>query len=158
MERYEENQDINTCGLYYFLVAAILDKRGDIRECICYGLKQGVDYYVSEPELCYFARLNDFKAFCQIDRDLIKSSGYVVETLEAVVWCLVTTDTIKDCLLKAVNLVLDTDTVAALAGGLAGLYYGYDEIPKEWLEVLKLRDELEQLCDWFDRRFRLLIV
>lgn len=135
------------CGLYYFLVVAILDKRGDIRECICYGLKQGVDYYVSEPELCYFTRLNDFKSFCQIDRDSIKSSGYVVDTLEAVIWCLVTTDTFKDCLLKAVNLGLDTDTIAALAGGLAGLYYGYDEIPKEWLEVLKLRGELEQLCE-----------
>lgn len=105
------------------------------------------DINVSEPELCYFTRLNDFKSFCQIDRDSIKSSGYVVDTLEAVIWCLVTTDTFKDCLLNAVNLGLDTDTIAALAGGLAGLYYGYDEIPKEWLEVLKLRGELEQLCE-----------
>ena len=70
-----------------------------------------------------------------------------MDTLEAVIWCLVTTDTFKDCLLNAVNLGLDTDTIAALAGGLAGLYYGYDEIPKEWLEVLKLRGELEQLCE-----------
>ena len=52
--------------------------------------------------------------------------------------------------MKAVNLVFDTDTIAALAGGLAGLYYGYNEIPKEWLEVLKLSGELEQLCNWFD--------
>ena len=140
------------CGLYYFLVAAILDKRGNIRECVRYGLKQGFEYYVSEPELCYYGRLNNFELFCQMNRDSIKSSGYVVDTLEAVIWCLVTTDTFKQSLLKAVNLGLDTDTIAALTGGLAGLYYGYDAIPKDWLEVLKQREKLELLCSWFERR------
>jgi ADP-ribosylglycohydrolase len=48
-------------------------------------------------------------------------------------------------MLKAVNLGDDTDTVAAIAGGLAGLYYGYDNIPDEWLEVLRKREWLEDL-------------
>ena len=85
-------------------------------------------------------------------RDEINSSGYVVDTLEAVVWCLTTTDTFEKCLLKAANLGLDTDTIAALAGGIAGLYYGYEAIPKEWLAVLKWRDELEILCRRFEMR------
>ena len=99
-----------------------------------------------------YGRLNNFEAFCQMHRDSIKSGGYVVDTLEAVVWCLVTTDTFKQSLLNAVNLGLDTDTIAALTGGLAGLYYGYDAIPKDWLEVLKQREKMELLCDWFERR------
>lgn len=146
------------CGLYYFLVEAVLDKRGDLRECIQEGLKRGFTYYDSEPELYYYERLKDLEWFCQLGRSEIKSSGYVVDTLEAVIWCLATSDAFRESLLKAVNLGLDTDTIAALAGGLAGLYYGYEEIPGEWLSVLKKRKELEELCEWFDRRFRSLIV
>ncbi len=139
------------CGLYYFLVRAILDKRGELRECIRCGLMQGMEYYSSEPELRYYRRLKNLEWFCQLDRNEINSSGYVVDTLEAVIWCLATTDTFKESLLKAVNLGLDTDTIAALTGGLAGLFYGYDAIPKEWLDALKRKEELETLCEWFDK-------
>ena len=50
-------------------------------------------------------------------------------------------------MLKAVNLGDDTDTVAAIAGGLAGLYYGYEEIPKDWLAVIKKREWIEGMCE-----------
>jgi ADP-ribosylglycohydrolase len=49
--------------------------------------------------------------------------------------------------LKAVNLGDDTDTVAAVAGGLAGALYGYEAIPKEWLAALKRRDYIEEMCE-----------
>ena len=77
----------------------------------------------------------------------IKSTGYVVDTLEAAVWCLMTTDNYKDCELKAVNLGDDTDTVAAIAGGLAGALYGYDGIPEEWRNTLIKREYIEELCE-----------
>jgi ADP-ribosylglycohydrolase len=76
----------------------------------------------------------------------IKSSGYVVDTLEAAVWCLLTTDSFEKALLRAVNLGDDTDTVGAVAGGLAGLYYGYEAIPEGWLSEIKKRDWIEKLC------------
>lgn len=76
----------------------------------------------------------------------IKSSGYVVDSMEAAIWCLINTDSYKECMLKAVNLGDDTDTVAAIAGGLAGLYYGYEAIPKEWLSVIKKREWIEEMC------------
>ena len=79
-------------------------------------------------------------------REEIKSSGYVVDTLEAAIWCLMTTNDYKSCVLKAVNLGNDTDTVAAVSGGLAGALYGYDDIPKEWLDTLKRRDYIEKMC------------
>lgn len=53
----------------------------------------------------------------------------------------------KECMLKAINLGDDTDTVAAIAGGLAGLYYGYEEIPKDWLAVIKKREWIEGMCE-----------
>ena len=73
----------------------------------------------------------DAGTFGALPEEEIKSSGYVVHTLEAAVWCLLNTSTFADCTLKAVNLGDDTDTVGAVAGGLAGLAYGYSGIPKE---------------------------
>ena len=76
----------------------------------------------------------------------IQSSGYVVDTLEAAVWCFLNTDNYKDCVLKAVNLGEDTDTVGAVAGGLAGLYYGLEEIPEEWLNFLPKKEWIIELA------------
>lgn len=56
-------------------------------------------------------------------------------------------DSYRKCVLKAVNLGDDTDTVGAVAGGLAGIYYGYEEIPCEWLNVLVKRKYIEDLCE-----------
>jgi hypothetical protein len=85
------------------------------------------DWQVSDPEDSphehrrRFARLfsEDFKA---LREDQIRSGGYVLETLEAVVWCLLRGRDYKDCVLNAVNLGQDTDTIAALTGGLAGIH------------------------------------
>ena len=79
--------------------------------------------------------------------DEISSSGYVVHTLEAALWCLLTTNSYKECVLKAVNLGEDTDTVAAVAGGLAGAMYGYDAIPEEWRNTLIRREYIEEMCE-----------
>ena len=84
---------------------------------------------------------------CIMCPDRIKSTGYVVDALEAAVWSLATTGSFEEALLKAVNLGDDTDTVGAIAGGLAGLYYGYDKIPADWLAAIKRRDWIEELCD-----------
>lgn len=84
-------------------------------------------------------------AFRQFSKDQIKSSGYVVDTLEAVTWCLITTTSYKEAVLQAVNLGDDTDTIGAITGSLAGLYYGYDEIPEQWIKTLQRLEWIEQL-------------
>ena len=60
----------------------------------------------------------------------IRSSGFVIDTLEAAFWCFLTTDNYKDAVLKAVNLGDDTDTTGAVTGALAGLAYGLESIPQ----------------------------
>ena len=76
----------------------------------------------------------------------IAASGYVVHTLEASLWCLLTHDTYAATVLAAVNLGDDTDTTGAVAGGLAGLTYGEAGIPAEWLATLARRADIENLC------------
>lgn len=75
--------------------------------------------------------------------DEIKSTGYVVDTLESSIWCILHTDNYKDCVLKAVNLGGDTDTIAAVAGGLAGIIYGYSNIPTEWVNNLQAKNIID---------------
>lgn len=69
-------------------------------------------------------------------RDEIIGSGYVVESLEAALWCFYHTDNFTDAVLTAVNLGDDADTTAAICGQIAGAYYGVDAIPAHWLEKL----------------------
>lgn len=79
----------------------------------------------------------------------IASSGYVVHTLEAALWCFLKSDDYAETVLCAVNLGKDTDTNACVAGGLAGLYYSSNNIPSDWLNVLARREEIVLLAERF---------
>lgn len=83
--------------------------------------------------------------------DEIKSTGYVVDTLEATLWVLFNTNTYNQAILGAINLGNDTDTVGACTGGLAGIHYGYDRINTEWLNDLLKRNYIEEMCENFDK-------
>ncbi|MBK7341732.1 MAG: ADP-ribosylglycohydrolase family protein [Saprospiraceae bacterium] len=80
-----------------------------------------------------------------VERADIRGSGYVVQSLEAALWCLLTTSSYADAVLIAVNLGEDTDTTAAVCGGLAGLHYGVDSIPTAWRENLAKANQIEEL-------------
>jgi len=107
------------------------------------GIDIAKKYYANDveytEELGYYRRIFD-DGFVDIPEENIKSSGYVVDTLEAAIWCLLNTNSYESCVLKAVNLGEDTDTVGAVAGGLAGIYYGFDAIPKKWVEQIARLD------------------
>ena len=139
------------CGLYFFLVRAILDEPGGLNERMEKGLETGFAFYgkfLSDHEyLEKYDRLRDLDAFSALPRDKIRSTGYVVDTLEAAVWSLAQTGSFEDALLLAVNLGLDTDTVGAVAGGLAGLFYGFDSIPAQWVNVIQKRERIEGLLE-----------
>ena len=83
----------------------------------------------------------------QYPENEIYSSGYVVSSLEASLWCFLTTNTYSEAVLKAVNLGADTDTTACITGGLAGLYYGEEAIPKDWLATIAKLDEIRDLAN-----------
>ena len=140
------------CGLYFFMAKYILFREGSLQERIQEGLTQGFAFYESyladKENLHYYDRLKDLEAFKSLPADKIKSTGYVVDALEAAVWSLITTDSFDQALLKAVNLGDDTDTVGAIAGGLAGLYYGYDSIPEDWLSAIKRREWIVEMCEF----------
>lgn len=85
----------------------------------------------------------------------ISSSGYVVHCLEAALWCLLKENDYESTVLRAVNLGNDTDTTAAVAGGLAGILYGYEAIPQEWINVIAHKDDIADLCNRLSKKMRL---
>ena len=135
------------CGLYYFMARAILTEEGSLNGRLQRGLNQGFTFYeerlLDQDELKFYRRLRDMDAFAALPAGDIRGTGYVVDALEAAVWSLATTGSFEEALLKAVNLGDDTDTVAAIAGGLAGLYYSEDAIPEAWLKALQRREWIE---------------
>jgi len=88
------------------------------------------------------------------DSSLISSAGFVVSSLEASIWSCLNTNDYKEAVLKAVNLGEDTDTVCALAGGLAGIKYGYNDIPEKWLNTLVKKDYIEDLSNKFEYKIK----
>ena len=77
-------------------------------------------------------------------REEIKSTGYVVDSLEAALWSLLKTNSFRDAVETAVNLGGDADTIGAVTGGLAGIIYGIEGIPKEWIEALRKKKIIEK--------------
>jgi ADP-ribosyl-[dinitrogen reductase] hydrolase len=136
---------------FYYLEFARLIRKGESKFEIYSRLQQEIPTFletlsINPSEISRFDRLLKGN-IAELPEDQIQSSGYVIHTLEASIWCLLTTDHYKDAVLKAVNLGEDTDTTGAVTGGLAGLLYGYDAIPSEWIDILARRNDIEDLCN-----------
>ena len=65
-------------------------------------------------------------------------------------WSFLTTNNYDDAVIKAINLGNDTDTIGACVGGLAGIYYGLDNVNKQWKNDLLKYDYIEEMCDKFN--------
>lgn len=141
---HSHDRSVMGCYIYSYCMESLL------REQSKESLRSAIDFAGKDldhlPEFEHYKRLFRLD-FEKLPADEIRSSGYVVDTLEAALWCVLTTESYKECELKAVNLGEDADTVAAVAGGLAGALYGYDSIPDEWKNKLIKRKYIEEMCE-----------
>lgn len=101
------------------------------------------DVFSGSPAIVAIARGN----YREKAESEIRGSGYVVESLEAAMWCFVRTGCFADAVLQAANLGDDADTTAAVCGQIAGAYYGESGIPPSWLEKLAMCREIRNLAD-----------
>ncbi len=137
------------CGIYCAVVFRLCagEKPG---EAVRNGLRDALEYYAGQR--AFAGEMDRFRSLTSVaswPEQMISGSGYVLHTLQASLWCFLTTDSYAGCVLKAVNLGQDTDTTAAVAGGLAGIFYGEESIPGEWLDVLARREDIRYMCDAF---------
>ena len=89
----------------------------------------------------------------ELPEEEVRTEGYVIYTLEASIWCLLNSKNYKEAVLRAVNLGEDTDTTGAVTGGLAGLYYGKEAIPQEWIEQLARLEDIKEVLGKLEEKF-----
>ncbi len=149
---HAHERSVAACILYVFIGMELAVGEGEsLAERIKSGILIADQFITDNVERVKYSRILDEHIWLgDYDKDTIDSTGYVVDTLEAALWCLETTNSYKECVLQAVNLGSDTDTIAAIAGGLAAAYYGDECIPEEWLNTLAKREDLERAADLFD--------
>ena len=135
------------CKIYADYVTLLLD---GIDKLKALELLKQIDYskyYSSESLKCYERILKgDLKS---LSIDEIKSSGYVVDSLEASIWCTLKSNTYEEAVVTAVNLGEDTDTIGAITGSINGIIYGKNSIPERWLNKLRRKEYLESLTNLF---------
>jgi ADP-ribosylglycohydrolase len=136
------------CGFFTILATRLL--AGEPR-AIAYeqAIELVLPAYRQSPyaeELPHFQNIVDGR-IAEQPEESICGDGYVVHTLEASLWCLLRTDSYQDAVLTATNLGEDTDTTAAVAGGLAGILWGVDGIPAEWIDTLARIEDIRNLAD-----------
>ncbi len=138
------------CGFYCLMVAELLKGSEPLdayRRAVEIGLKTyAKPHYVHET--AHFLKFLSGRIH-ELSEPDIGSSGYVVDTLEASTWCLLTSSSFEEAVLKAVNLGGDTDTTGCVTGGLAGCYYGVESIPTKWQEQIARKAEIEAVFERF---------
>lgn len=166
-QRYQTVKDVSSIthahirsviSCFYYLEFAIRLLNGESKFKIYESLKDEIIGFLNEKsinliEIALFDRLLIGDIY-KLSVENIRSTGYVLHTLEASIWCLLNTDSYQDAVLKAVNLGEDTDTTGAVTGGLAGLLYGFDSIPSNWIKQIAKKDEIEKLADNLKFKFK----
>ena len=142
-------RSIISCFYYLEFARQILEGREkydiyrDIRKVVSGHLSA---LLIDPAEVLVFDRLLKYDIF-RLNESEISTGSNVINTLEAAVWCLLTTESYSEAVLRAVNLGSDTDTTAAVTGGLAGLLYGFDGIPEEWIRQIRRKEDIEELAE-----------
>ncbi|BAZ53610.1 putative ribosylglycoyhdrolase [Nostoc sp. NIES-4103] len=138
------------CGIYTSIAVALLEESNP-QAAYLQGLNKiqaiySVPKFVSETP--HFARVFSGE-IAQLPVEAINSQGYVIDTLEASLWCLLNSSSYAEAVLKAVNLGGHTDTTAAVTGGLAGIYYGTEGIPQQWMNQIARKQDIINLAKRF---------
>jgi ADP-ribosyl-[dinitrogen reductase] hydrolase len=140
------------CGIYISIAVALLEG-ADLQTAYLQALQDIQTIYSVREFLLekpHFGRVFSGE-IAKLPVEEINSGGYVIDTLESSLWCLLNSSSYSEAVLKAVNLGGDTDTTAAVTGGLAGIYYGVENIPKQWMNQIARRQDIIYLAERFAR-------
>ena len=129
------------CYMYVKYIIFILSNNNKTES---YKLLQKIDYSIfNKGNINLYERIikDDISKY---SLDTIKSTGFVVDTLERGLWVILNTENFNEAIIGSVNLGGDTDTIAAITGSIAGILYGYDSMNKKWIKDIKNKELLNE--------------
>ena len=141
-------RNLLACGLYGLWVKGIWTGK-DLAKALEDALLQAQIFYRKGPFIEEWKHFQRLKEISSLEMAEIRASGYVVHSLEAVCWVLLKASSFRQALTLAVQLGEDTDTTAAITGGVASLYYGAHALPPEWVQGLIKGEELKARAQRF---------
>ena len=142
--------EVSRLGCYIYMQLVICLLKGYEKED-AYRYVQDLDYSsYNVNSINLYTRILDGQIEGQILDD-IKSTGYIVDTLECVLWIFMNARNYKEAIIASTNIGGDTDTIGAIVGSMAGIYYGIDSIPSKWLDKLQRKEYLVELTSKFER-------
>lgn len=136
------------CKIYSDYIERLINNNFDKKEAYEYIKTLNYEKYYSEESINVYKRIlkDDISKYRIND---IKSSGFVVDTLEASLYVTLTSNSYEEAVIKAVNLGEDTDTVGAIAGSINGIIYKSKTFPNRWTRKLRKSDYLINLAHEF---------
>lgn len=148
-------QEISVCACYIYFNYLLFIINSNNKFTALKKLKT-LDYSMfTNKTLDFFSRII-IGNIEELDIDEIRSSSFVVDTLEASLWCFIKGDNYKSCVIGGANIGGDTSAIAAITGTLASLYYGIDSIPKTWISDLRKYDYLVEISENYEKFLRFL--
>ncbi len=145
--------EISILGCYIYVKYIMCLLGGKTKEK-SYSIIKKLDYSnFKENTLKTYKRvLND--DILKLKLSEIKSSCYIVDSLEASLWCFMKSDSYAQAVIAAINLGDDTDTIGALTGALSGIMYGYKNIPDVWVNKLINLNYIFDMVDRFEKTLK----
>ncbi|WP_294242448.1 ADP-ribosylglycohydrolase family protein [Pseudobutyrivibrio sp.] len=142
---------------FYVEMAYSLYKGNGKEDAYRSAIKYITDKYSSSypEEMQIYSRVLSEKVL-ECNANEIRSTGYVVDSLEASLWVFFKGNSYREVVLDAINLGGDTDTIGAIAGGLAGIYYGLSDIPTRWIQSIRKLDFIKEEIQNFEKKIKLI--
>jgi ADP-ribosyl-[dinitrogen reductase] hydrolase len=164
-ERYETTKNvaaithahIRNAVACFFLVEFLQNLLVESDKCRAFEITQNTvrDYINStscnNDEKALFLRIF-YDDISMLAEDEVFSTAYVIHTLEAAIWAFLSTNSYEEAVLKAINLGHDTDTTGSVTGALAGIFYGYKNIPSTWAQQIVKQKDIENLAMRFEQK------
>ena len=138
---------VEACQVYVRLICAILrsHEKQPSKSALFDVLKEFA--FKTSKIKDTFAQYKNMHDLVSAPESSISSSGFVLHTLEAALWVFFGTESFRDGAIRVVNLGDDADTVGAVYGGIAGAFYGIEEVPDTWLNRLKAKHLIDDVVE-----------
>lgn len=128
------------CCAWYCLIAHYLLAGWSIHDAIDRSFADLIDRQSEHSEEILFIK--------EFEHNEFTGTGYVVDSFWSALSAVWRSKSYEDAIKKAIQYGNDTDTTACIAGGLAGIIYGYSGIPDRWIQELRGKDTIRPLAEY----------